>query len=793
MEVKRGQVVHLRVRDSLGTTHPITADFNADATVDDLKLALSAKLGDDSDDISLSDSTLRAGVPEGARLIGVQLYHGQQLALDNSSDVLYDLPELVKSDLFRIVHESGFQLGFAWPVPPFAFLHYLSIDEELGVVRPVDNPSLADFSLAVAPQEGLESGLDDSPQELRVRVHSKRTSISINGRPQDEAVITTPGALVQITYDSQQPTIDLRVMTAAEHDLLRLSNGTINYRARPSSVEEERVEPLKATWKAPTPPTPPEWDWTDVLLQEGSMLLLVLFLAFGVASPYLIVVGVMPIFRVAYRLRKYHKDRAATVDKYHEAVHAFDRQLGILADQVQREAVAAGERSPKLEILSRSARRRDRELWQRHPDHESFLVTTIGSGVYKSPSTATISGADTDDHVTVWRGDVENVRLLADAPIEYNLASNDLAIIGPSSELHDYVADLVLRLAMQHSPGHLSIAAILPSDDQERASLSWMRWLPHTRTVSDLFAGPRFVVGGHAAKTALRLSSELAGDAPDNSDSSALLVIVHEASGADAGDLDRYRRATRGRAHVLWIGSASSRVPAAIGHWLELEPRPHGTVSGRTTAMLYPGGSTLICQLADLQYVDSVAADIACLVDESVSSVSQAMPQMVRLGSIAQVAADGQRWRSPQHELVAALGEDAVGPFELDLVEQGPHVLVAGTTGSGKSELLRSMVLSLATRYLPTDLAMIFIDFKGGASLGDLESLPHAVGMVTNLDSLDVERLVRFLQAEIERRQQILAPAPYNGEYRKHYEDNHGRLPRLLVVIDEFSGFSTLR
>lgn len=114
-------------------------------------------------------------------------------------------------------------------------------------------------------------------------------------------------------------------------------------------------------------------------------------------------------------------------------------------------------------------------------------------------------------------------------------------------------------------------------------------------------------------------------------------------------------------------------------------------------------------------------------------------------------------------------------------------MLVAGTTGAGKSEFLRSLVLSLATDYPPSELAMLLVDYKGGASLGDLRRLPHAIGMVSNLSELDVDRLLKFLKRELERRQEILAP--FSGEYVEYRRKGQNDLPRLLIVIDEFQGF----
>jgi S-DNA-T family DNA segregation ATPase FtsK/SpoIIIE len=129
------------------------------------------------------------------------------------------------------------------------------------------------------------------------------------------------------------------------------------------------------------------------------------------------------------------------------------------------------------------------------------------------------------------------------------------------------------------------------------------------------------------------------------------------------------------------------------------------------------------------------------------------------------------------------LGTGADGaPVGLDLVRDGPHLLVAGTTGSGKSELLQALVLGLALTRSPADLALVLVDFKGGASLGACPGLPHVVGQVTDLEPGLAARALAGLRAELRRRERVLAArgVPDVAALPR------GVLPRLVVVIDEF-------
>lgn len=142
------------------------------------------------------------------------------------------------------------------------------------------------------------------------------------------------------------------------------------------------------------------------------------------------------------------------------------------------------------------------------------------------------------------------------------------------------------------------------------------------------------------------------------------------------------------------------------------------------------------------------------------------------------------RWRDRPAGLVVPVGAGEQGPVWLDLAAAGPHALVAGTTGSGKSELLTTWVLGLALAHAPADLHVLLVDYKGGATFGALAALPHVVGVLTDLDSGSTARALAGLRAEVARRERVLADAGCRSLAELH--DRGRSLPRLLVVVDEF-------
>ncbi|MBI4935828.1 MAG: hypothetical protein HY828_18250 [Actinobacteria bacterium] len=166
------------------------------------------------------------------------------------------------------------------------------------------------------------------------------------------------------------------------------------------------------------------------------------------------------------------------------------------------------------------------------------------------------------------------------------------------------------------------------------------------------------------------------------------------------------------------------------------------------------------------------------------------LPRSVAMHELIHGGADAvlERWHAHGDPAPRTpIGMAADGIVDLDLVRDGPHALVAGTTGAGKSELLRSMVVGMAAHSSPEHLSFVLVDYKGGAAFDMCAHLPHVVGTVTDLDDRLADRALRSLHAELRRREAVL---------REHGAADLGALrlrapwvvlPRLVVVVDEFA------
>nr|WP_246376389.1 FtsK/SpoIIIE domain-containing protein [Conyzicola lurida] len=137
--------------------------------------------------------------------------------------------------------------------------------------------------------------------------------------------------------------------------------------------------------------------------------------------------------------------------------------------------------------------------------------------------------------------------------------------------------------------------------------------------------------------------------------------------------------------------------------------------------------------------------------------------------------------------LDCVVGVTAAGPLRLDLAAHGPHAVVGGTTGSGKSELLVAWVLAMARAHPPRAASVLLVDFKGGSAFAALAALPHCVGVITDLDETGAARALESLAAELRRRERVLAAAGAKSVDAPGTGGAVADLPRLVIVVDEFA------
>ncbi|WP_409483539.1 FtsK/SpoIIIE domain-containing protein [Arsenicicoccus dermatophilus] len=499
--------------------------------------------------------------------------------------------------------------------------------------------------------------------------------------------------------------------------------------------------------RPPAPPDPPTFPWVTLLLP----LVGAVVLAAVVRAPYLLVLGLLgPLVVLATHLTESRRRRlreTAERARHEEATRACERQVA--------EALAA-------EAELREGRTAD-------PARALLAVTARGAGLWRDPAPGAwlvrLGRAPQPSRVTVRAGDrPPTTPVLDDAPLEVDLrAAGCTAIAGPGA--HDVLA-AALGGGMTRWGGPAQVHLVAPTARAARR-WEWVRWLP---------GGSPPVPADETAALVASLEAD-----PDDDH---LVVVVQAEHPACVALLDRL-----GSGVVLAATEEADRLPGTARAWLTLDGRGRGG-AGLPDGTLVPA---VVPDRAAAGWTQALAAALAPLATGSGPSRRQAPPDRLPLSeALGLVVHDpdavSARWSSPRRGPATVIGHDGAAPVVLDLVADGPHVLVGGTTGSGKSELLQTLVVGLATTLSPQELTFLLVDYKGGAAFDRCADLPHTSGLLTDLDEHLADRALVSLRAELTRRERLLRDAgaadldAYLARHRSHDEP----LPRLVVVVDEF-------
>lgn len=515
-----------------------------------------------------------------------------------------------------------------------------------------------------------------------------------------------------------------------------------------------------------------------------------------------------PVLSKRYERRNRARREQERRVKYGEYLQAAREAL--VVEQSRQGALLRGNNVTVSQCATRVLNR-EPGLWERTPEHGDFLSVCLGTGdvpmaLEMQPGERRFS-VDKDDLAECYYDLVTAPWVLSDVPIAVSLRENAvLGMVGERQRVVQMVEDLVLQLVALHSYDELKLAFVY--GEGESGLWDTMRWLPHVWNENET---ARLVASTplEAKELSTYLDHEVSARAARRSDADAAEglshVVVFALDRQSVGRVEAINRILRERIPGF-------TVVAAYDEYQALPKECRAVIEVGETGLLYdPLDKTgrrveFVEDSHDRVDMRLVARTLANTRVEARAS-SKALPdavaflEMLSAGRVEHLNAPA-RWaeNNPVLSLEAPLGVSAGGePFKLDIHEKyhGPHGLIAGMTGSGKSELIMTYILSLALNYHPHELAFVLIDYKGGGMANAFADLPHVAGTITNLDGAAVTRSLVSLQSELKRRQTIFNEAADSTgmsnidiyKYQSLYRDGvvSEPLPHLLVISDEFA------
>ncbi|MGI5197339.1 FtsK/SpoIIIE domain-containing protein [Streptomyces sp. CA-288835] len=624
----------------------------------------------------------------------------------------------------------------------------------------------------IAPCDGAELTLDDEP---------------VSGTQEWQ-----PGVLLK----SGESLFSLSEVGEPDAHLSPAGAGGLAYN-RPPRLTSPRAKPRLVV---PAPPTKDE-------AQRFQLLSAILPLFFGVGMYFVTKMIYMLLFCLLSPImivgqwvsdRRHGKKKyRAAMKEYKKAKADHEAQVEQLSEHDQRRRRDAYPDPGQLLLFATGPRRR---LWERRITDPDAMHLRVGFSDLRAEidlANARTASPDADE---------PEPPVVSNVPLTLPFA--ELGVVGIAGDRPRAVAStrwMAAQAAVLHSPRDLSLVVLSSATDAAQ-NWSWAQWLPHTSPQQ----GQNCValIGTDAESISRRVAellAELTRRQAAAKENGGLNVLRPDPQVLLILDGARLLRRVPGVPQLLQEGPAHGIFALCVDEDERLLPEecrtaicwtPESASRVHLRGYGYEAAGDVLADQVSIAWCERIARALAPVVDVSRDDADSALPTAARLLELLEMpnptGADiASIWQRGGATTAAPIGLAADGPFILDIRRDGPHALIAGTTGAGKSELLQTIIASLAVGNTPDSLNFVLIDYKGGSAFQDCARLPHTVGMVSDLDAHLTERALASLAAELKRREEILFEAEtkdiedYNDARRLRPELEP--MPRLVLVIDEFA------
>lgn len=762
-----------------GRAVAVTVEADERATVGDLRRALAELLG------RPGAPTAHAGFPaDETPLTAAGLVAGD--GVDIGEGAMTRLPEAGRDAELEAAVVGGLHAGIVRPLTAGGTL-VVGRAARCGLLLPDPEVSRSHARL-LAAEDGTGVTVTDAGSSNGIRFGAWRVDGELTLRGDQVVGIGESVLAVRRPADGDAE------LTAGTAEGTRLFN-------RPPRIRVPERLPELVVPVEPERPGGFRLPWVATLVPLLLCGVLYFVLPRGYAGYLLLMMALSPLMAVATAIgdrRSGRRDHARAKAEYDRARAAYGAELDrAVAAEESAERAAYPDPAELVRRTGAGGAEPAATLWQRRPSDPDFLRLRVG--LADRPARLALRY---DPAVAAAGRDKPRPPAVRDVPATVDLTdAGVLGVAGPRPMTLAAARALIVQATVLHSPAELGLVVITGRDTA--ADWEWATWLPHTLPASSVFSCARMVatdaVQAEARLTELRrivderLAEQRSALVQGTPPGRCMLVVLDGA---------RRLRDLPGLGELLAAG------PAVGVRVLCVDTEENGLADecGATLVATSASGARATLRRTGCAPVEDVLAD--GLVAEAAEAAAHALAPLRLLGERGgdaalpdQVsflaaacldpvtpAAIRERWAASADGrcTTALLGVGPAGPVTVDLRRDGPHALVAGTSGSGKSELLQTLVASMAAVNTPDALTFVLVDYKGGSAFAACAHLPHCVGLVTDLDGRLVSRALDSLTAELRRRERLFADAAAK-DIEDYWARTGARLPRLVIVVDEFA------
>ena len=463
------------------------------------------------------------------------------------------------------------------------------------------------------------------------------------------------------------------------------------------------------------------------------------------------------------------------------------------------------------ESLENSIREVDgfgRRLFEKTQEDKDFLQIYLGRGRVESANQIIYNKqefVDLEDPLATIPADLaEKYKYIENAPIisDFNVSCG-VGVVGSREILEQILKNMTLDISIRHFYNEVKMVYIL--SDNYTSKMQWIRWL---QNVDNQKLGVKNIVCDEESKniiledlyTTLSSRENAITVNKDIVFAEHYVVFVTDASSISTHPVSKYIKncAAYGFTFVF-LEEYEEMLPQGCTEIIRIHDAQSGLVlktenGDIVSEFAFPAVSDEVAETVALK-LGAISVDEVSLEGELTKNIT--MFEMLGILSVEDIDLH-ERWENAQvyKSLAAPMGVKTKNQMVyLDISDKsgahGPHGLVAGTTGSGKSEVLQTYILSMATLYHPYEVGFVIIDFKGGGMANQFKNLPHLIGTITNIDGREINRSLLSIKAELVKRQEMFSESGVNhiNDYIKLYKAGKATkpMPHLIMVVDEFA------
>jgi S-DNA-T family DNA segregation ATPase FtsK/SpoIIIE len=468
---------------------------------------------------------------------------------------------------------------------------------------------------------------------------------------------------------------------------------------------------------------------------------------------------------------------------------ALDERVAELERAVEGERAARHRALPPLDHLIEDAVARGPGLWSRDRTAADLLTVRLGTADERSAPALDLEPGGDEELRRLAVDRLSAAAVMRGVPVALDLdAAPIVGLHGDPELVHRLARGLLGQIVAGHGPDDVVVAALLAPTALR--SFEWLRWLPHVRSSASPLSGDHLAVWPEAVGEVV---GSLLEAAQRPSGFPRLVLLLDEDAPVDPDTVSRLLGiAPEAGIRVLWLGSDVAPVVDHCAAVVRVGAGPGAS----TLAMGGGAPMTFEAEGGDVPALDRLARCLAPLrATAGVARVSS-IPRLVGLTNVlggTPVPADvATAWALSDGGLLdAPVGIGSLGPVTIDLVEHGPHAVVAGARGSGKRELLRTWFAALAARHPPERFLFDVVDVDGSFTTGPLGDLPHDVGRSRAESPEAASAALASLPEELDRRAQLLGDRDLHDLAELAAADPAGCPPRLVLVVGELAAVAS--